>query len=318
MPSVSVIAPSRLHFGLYAFTDPLRAFGGVGAMIDRPGLRLTIRPAERFGATGLLAARTEEFAQLAAEQFGWETLPDCEIAVESAPTEHAGLGLGTQLGLAVAAGLNAFVGNDPLPAERLALLVGRGQRSAVGTHGFDHGGLILDGGHAEGQSIGSLQMHVDLPAEWRFLLATPTQLPGLSGSNEAAAFGTLAPIPHETTGLLLRIAIDQLLPAAVAGHFGNFAAALGQYGRLAGECFASVQGGPFASTEIAWLVHRLNLSGAVGSGQSSWGPTVFAVQPSQSAAEALQTDLLSDPKFAQTSTLIAAPSPTGASIRAID
>ena len=42
---VHVTAPSRLHFGLWSLAAARgRQFGGVGAMIDKPGLRLTIEP----------------------------------------------------------------------------------------------------------------------------------------------------------------------------------------------------------------------------------------------------------------------------------
>ena len=315
MPSVTVTAPSRLHFGLYAFADSEWAYGGVGAMIDRPGLRLVLKPADQFEAGGLLAERVEAFAKLAAANFGWAEPPCCQITVETAPAEHVGLGLGTQLGLAVAAGLNGFVGNDPLPPEQLAVAVGRGKRSAVGTHGFELGGMILDGGHEEGQPIGRLMLHVDLPTDWRFLLVTLPASEGLSGSTERTAFANLPPIPPKITGHLLKIAIEQLAPAAQRNDFAWFASSVSEYGRLAGGCYAGVQEGPFASLEIADLVERLVELGVRGYGQSSWGPTVFSVLPSQSAAESLQAELQADPTYCTAATLITAPSQTGYAIR---
>jgi hypothetical protein len=61
MRSVSVTAPSRLHFGLWSLASAAgRQFGGVGAMIDEPGIRLVINPAAELSATGPLAGRALE------------------------------------------------------------------------------------------------------------------------------------------------------------------------------------------------------------------------------------------------------------------
>jgi predicted sugar kinase len=56
-----------------------------------------------------------------------------------------------------------------------------------------------------------------------------------------------------------------------------FGEAIYRFGRLAGECFAAVQNGPFASEGIEGLVDSIREFGIPGAGQSSWGPTVFAV-----------------------------------------
>jgi predicted sugar kinase len=58
-----------------------------------------------------------------------------------------------------------------------------------------------------------------------------------------------------------------------------------RFGRLAGECFAAVQGGPFASREIAQLIDAIRDFGIPGAGQSSWGPTVFAICESDAQAQ---------------------------------
>ena len=132
-----VAAPSRLHFGLLSFGEgDGRRFGGLGAMIDRPGLRLTLRAADRFSTEGPLADRAAEFARRVAAACGWKGDPPCAIQIEAAPPEHVGLGTGTQLGLAVAAALQPLLSPAPASVEQLAAMVSRGVRSAIGTHGF--------------------------------------------------------------------------------------------------------------------------------------------------------------------------------------
>jgi predicted sugar kinase len=44
-----------------------------------------------------------------------------------------------------------------------------------------------------------------------------------------------------------------------------------------GDAFAPAQGGRYASAAVADCVTRLRAAGVRGVGQSSWGPTVFAV-----------------------------------------
>ncbi len=54
MVTIRVTTPSRLHFGMFSFgRAETRQFGGVGAMISAPGIRLTVRPAQRPGSRSL-------------------------------------------------------------------------------------------------------------------------------------------------------------------------------------------------------------------------------------------------------------------------
>src|SRR5262245_59520615 len=112
-PHVRVTAPSRLHFGLWSLANggqrDVRQFGGVGAMVEQPGLKLSLRPGNSLTTGGEMADRALAFARRWAEFQGRDLAP-CEIRIESAPPQHVGLGTGTQLALAVAAGLNAFCG----------------------------------------------------------------------------------------------------------------------------------------------------------------------------------------------------------------
>ena len=222
--TVHVAAPSRLHFGLWSLAASSgRQFGGVGAMIQQPGLELSIQPAEKLTVAGPLSDRALAFAGRWAE-FHRLPLPECRITVTSALPEHAGLGTGTQLGLAVAAGLNAFCGLPPQTAPELALSVGRGLRSAVGTYGFVLGGLVVEQGKLPGEPISPLDCRIDLPAAWRFVLIRPAGLAGLAGDDEAAAIEALPAIPADVTARLIAEVRDHLVPAAATADFPTFAA----------------------------------------------------------------------------------------------
>ena len=61
-----------------------------------------------------------------------------------------------------------------------------------------------------------------------------------------------------------------------------------RFGRLAGECFAAAQGGPFANAHTQQLVEAIRDYGVPGAGQSSWGPTVFAITADDDQAQSLE------------------------------
>jgi beta-RFAP synthase len=311
---VQISAPSRLHFGLWSLGGATgRQFGGVGAMVERPGLALSIRPARQLESCGPLAQRAATFARRWAE-FHRVPAPACLIEIKNAPPEHAGLGTGTQLGLSVAAGLSALAGLPSQSPQELAHSVGRGLRSAVGTYGFVQGGLIVEQGKLPGEPISPLDCRLDLPAAWRFVLIRPTELAGLAGDDESAALDALPDIPVEVKERLVAEVRDHLVPAAATGDFAAFAESLYRYGKLSGQCFAPRQGGPYNGPVLARLVEQLRDFGAAGVGQSSWGPTLFVVQPNQAAAESLLWQLRELPDLPPLETLITPPANRGAQI----
>src|SRR5262249_3303598 len=149
---VTVEAYSRLHFGLLNPSGEdanVRRFGGVGLMIERPGLRLHVRASSSWSATGPLAERALSFARRFTEntrrEEGVDDGPPHSLHTEWAMPEHAGLGSGTQLGLAVAQALAVSRGLC-CDLATLARRVGRGARSALGAHGFEQGGLLVEAG----------------------------------------------------------------------------------------------------------------------------------------------------------------------------
>lgn len=289
MNAVHVRTPCRLHFGMFSFGDGSRAqFGGVGVMIEPPSVEVRIVPADGFAvvAPARLRERTESLIRRLSAGWTSGALPAGEFRVTS-PRDHTGLGVGTQLSLAVAAGLRRFLGLPEMPAEELATVTKRGARSAIGTHGFAQGGLIVDAGKERADQLGRLALRVELPDAWRFVLICPAIEEGLAGAGELLAFQQLPAVPDETTRKLWAITNEQILPTAGGRDCDAFGEAVFQFGRKAGECFAGVQGGPFASNDVAQLVQSIRDYGVRGVGQSSWGPTVFAITRNDEEAQRL-------------------------------
>jgi beta-RFAP synthase len=309
--AVEIRTPARLHLGMLSFGVPgVRSHGGLGVMIERPGVHLRMARSDRFTARGPLADRAEAFARACHVAWGLAPQAACAIEVLDVPASHVGFGSGTQLGLAVGACMRRLyaaadapgsgdacaatgeVSIDAAAAIALARAVGRGRRSCVGIYGFGGGGLILEGGRlpvssAADPGFSPLVARAQLPEAWRCVVFTLRSVAGLHGDAERQAFATLPPVPRETSAELARIALLELVPAAVEGRFAEFAGAVTRYGRLAGEPFAPVS----AQLPYADITERLFAaivaSGAKGAAQSSWGPTVMACAESQATAEAL-------------------------------
>jgi beta-RFAP synthase len=290
----------------------VRRFGGIGAMIDRPGIKLTVTDAKRLEATGPLAARAIQFARQVASALGLKREPACRIEVDSASREHIGLGTGTQLGLAVALAIQAVYGRIPGLPEEQARCAGRGERSAIGIFGFAIGGLLVEAGKRRAEEISPLVARVDMPEAWRFLLLVPKTEVGLHGDQERCAFAELPAAPRSTTERLTRMALLELLPAAIEKDFTGFSRSLYHFGQTAGDCFAMAQHGTFHSRRAVELIAQLQTLGVEGVGQTSWGPTLFALLPDEAAANDVALRLQSQIDLPDYDCIVATPNNQGA------
>ena len=292
---IRVTAPSRLHFGLLhvpAVGEPpgLRHFGGLGLMIRQPGVALTVEVADAWSATGPSDDRALSAARRAVEQLPSDRRRCLKIAVESCPPEHVGLGVGTQLAMAATDAACRLLTGTRHPPDELAKLSGRGERSRIGVEGYSRGGLLLDGGQTPARPGASTILHRGhFPDAWRVLLLRPRTAERWHGDRERLAFAR--PRDPEanlrTTERLCRLALLGILPALHEVDLPVFGEALHEFNRTAGEAFAPDQGGPYCCTAVTALIGWLRSEGIPGAGQSSWGPTVFAVVESQLEAESL-------------------------------
>ena len=274
---VTVSAPARLHFGFLDMHGGLgRRFGGLGLTVSGIRTRLTVRHGTRASssAAGPGAQRALRIARRLQRRLGLDRALHVEI--ERIIPEHVGLGSGTQLALAVGRAALCLHGRD-LPTEELAALLGRGRRSGIGVGAFRHGGFLLDGGHGRGSSVPPLIGHWRFPAEWRLLLAFDRDVRGRSGVQERRAFQALSHMPQSVSSDLCRLVLMQLLPALAERRCDRFGTALAELQRAVGEYFSSMQGGLFASARVARVLEWARGEGACGYGQSSWGPTGFAL-----------------------------------------
>ncbi|MEF8839209.1 MAG: beta-ribofuranosylaminobenzene 5'-phosphate synthase family protein [Haloarculaceae archaeon] len=280
---ITVTTGARLHFGFQNLAlAHERLYGGVGLGLDAP--RVTLR-AEPGGSLDVDDDAVAPYVRDAVDLLGVE---GASVTVEERFNRHVGLGSGTQLALASLVAVAEAFDRDVDP-RALAPALGRGGRSGVGVATFESGGFVLDGGHRTERFTSAppdpgdwtvparLATH-DVPESWRFVLVTPSDATGHSGTVEDRTIRAVVEradpgIAEEVGGLLLR----RLLPAIAEADLPAFGAAVSRLGRLNGAWYADEQGGVYRPP-AGKLVEALQDEPAVlGAGQSSWGPTVYAV-----------------------------------------
>jgi beta-RFAP synthase len=258
-----------------------RRFGGVGLMIQAPGIDLHVEPAQAWSVEGPLSERARLIVRRLLGQDDW---PPLRIQIHHAAREHQGLGTGTQLALALARALAEQYGWENRTALELACRVGRGKRSALGIYGFAHGGLLVDGGKHNPEGIAPLVAQMPFPEDWRVVLILPPWEPGLHGQQELDAFSQLESHATNHTDALCRLILLGLLPTLAEKDFLGFSQSLQEFNQRSGEVFVPIQGGPYANSHVAELISSLRNLGVPGVGQSSWGPAIFALAADEAQA----------------------------------
>ncbi len=280
---VMITTGSRLHWGLLALTPTSgREFGGIGLMVDEPTLSLTAKLSSQKQDTIICSEGCRSKIETAIDAVrhsltGSSRDQFYSLELLSEIPLHSGFGSGTQLSLAVAKALTLLAGETSLSSVDLAQCVRRGARSALGIHGFDSGGFLVEGGKGTPEEISPLVMQADFPEEWKIVLITPNNQAGISGTVEADAIKRLGPMPVATTERLCRLVLMQLIPAVKTADFDAFSSGLTAFGYTVGEFFSPAQGGIFAHSQMIALEKLLISKGIQGVAQTSWGPTLSVV-----------------------------------------
>lgn len=293
-PGVKVRAPARLHLGFLDLGGALgRRFGSLGIALERPATEVTVRRSAADAAEGPDSDRAARARDIVRDKLGLRDR--FAIEVDAALPAHGGLGSGTQLALAVGVAVARLAGLDLSP-RTVASLLGRGRRSAIGMEAFATGGVILDGGKAldgpEATVPPPLLARFPVPANWRILLVFDAAREGLSGPQETAAMATLPPFPTEQAAQLCHMMLLQALPALAAADADGFGRVIGHWQRVLGDHYAAAQGGGrFLSPQVADAIAAIEAEGVAGVGQSSWGPTGFAIVDGEETAARLAATL---------------------------
>ena len=293
---VSVTTSARLHMGFFDLNGNLgRRFGSIGVSLQAPMTSLVATPATSISEQGPVSARATKIAEQLMQSLALHG--DVHIQILEAIPEHSGLGSGTQLAVGIGMAISRLYGLS-LTVRDIAVLTQRGMRSGVGLGTFLHGGLIVDGGRAENSASPPVIAHADFPEDWPILLIFDHSHQGVHGAQEIAAFKELPDFPAESSAILCRHVLMQALPAIAERDLKSFGQAIQALQALTGDYFAPAQGGArYTSPLVAKVLSALQQNGVDCFGQSSWGPTGFAVFESEAQAEILLQQLKA--KFSQ-------------------
>jgi beta-RFAP synthase len=291
-PCVEVHGTARLHLGFLDLNGSLgRRYGSIGLSLDAPVTRVSLR---RLGVTTVQGPDSDRAARhLAAMLQHFRLSPGHDLRIDQAIPAHAGLGSGTQLALAIGAAVRRLHGL-PFDPDEDATLLERGGRSGVGVGLFRAGGCVVDGGHGEATIVPPVLARLPVPEQWRVLLVLDRSREGLSGAVERAAFANLPPMAESIAARLCRWVLMQALPALAEADLPRFGDAVTRIQQAVGDHFAPAQGGRFTSPRVAAALTAMGAMGAVGIGQSSWGPTGFAFAPDDETAQRIAEALTAD------------------------
>lgn len=271
--------------GFFDLTDNVgHRFGGLGLAIDAPCTQVQISESKNLVIDAKGSKNVTKIVENLVESLNLPT--SFSVEVLHAIPAHAGLGSGTQLALAIGAGLNHLFGLN-LTIAQIAKAAARGKRSGIGIGAFMQGGFIIDSGkntNQDGNEIPTITARHAFPNSWRVLLVLDSAHKGVHGAAELQAFQTLAPAKFELRSMI----IDQMLPALQCADLLAFGAQMQALQAYNGDYFSSIQGGRYASHEVAEVLSWLQNNGVACVGQSSWGPTGFAILENQQQADNLQ------------------------------
>jgi beta-ribofuranosylaminobenzene 5'-phosphate synthase len=324
---VIVQTPSRLHLTLIDMHGGSgRVDGGVGITLEEPGILIEVRQSPVLEVQGCDCVTQERILDTARQVLkDLNAGRNVSITVRNHYPSHIGLGSGSQLTLAIARGIAELHGRA-LSVQELALLVGRGGTSGIGTAAFEQGGFIVDGGHTFGQDGEKSEFRPsaasrgvrpppviarhDFPKDWKIMLAMPDLPSGASGLKESDIFRTRCPVPVEEVRKLCHEILMRMLPGLVEKDldlFGSSVNAVQELGFKKVELSLQPQ-------QIAELIGRMRSAGAACAGMSSFGPTVYAIGDTDIRGIEQAARVCMD-EYAGGTTLITSARNRGASVR---
>ena len=272
---IIVNAPARLHMGFIDLSGALgRNFGSIGLALNEINTRLTMTASSKCEASGPAKARAIQSTRMLCKAL--DVSDHVQVEISAAIPEHVGLGSGTQMSLAIGMALNKFY-ELGLTVREIAELTARGKRSGIGIGVFEQGGLVVDGGRGENTVTPPVIARMQVPEDWRFILIFDRRGQGLHGEKELQAFKALPAFPQQEAQRLCYLLVMQALPAIAEQDLQKFGDVITQLQQSVGGHFSSAQGGIFTSQEVAEVIAWLQQQGAVGIGQTSWGPTGFCI-----------------------------------------
>jgi beta-RFAP synthase len=286
---------ARLHLGFFDLHGGLgRKYGSIGLALENPVTEIEACVSDTIKIEGAIDVKSREnvtkIMQIMQNYFNLQT--SCNFKFSRFIPNHVGFGSGTQMALSVVSLISKLYDLN-LDQRQIAHFSGRGARSGVGLGTFFQGGLVVDAGRGEKTLIPPVIARLDFPEDWRILLINDNSQIGINGQMEHQVFSELPEFSSLLAGELCRHVLMQGLPALHEQDlegFGNTVLALQV---ATGEHFSGAQGGLFASKNVEEVLNFSEKHAVKCMGQSSWGPTGFAILENDTIANEHLTQLKS-------------------------
>ena len=278
---------SRIHLGFIDLSGDLgRMYGSIGLYLERPSFEALIREFDDIVIEGEGRSWIQNIVRKVVNELNLKGL---WVKTLSAIPRHVGLGSGTQTILGIALAASKLYGLD-LRVEELAHRLGRGKRSGAGIWLFKYGGLVVDGGKDHRTKIPPLLTRIHVPDGLRVILASPRD--ASKGFNEEVEDRIFENIKADSrlSERASRIVLMKLLPSLIEGDLKGFGEAVTELDRINGSFFEEIQSGTYRrGCEV--IVEKMLDAGALGAGQSSWGPTVYGFADSHEVVKEIMKSL---------------------------
>jgi beta-ribofuranosylaminobenzene 5'-phosphate synthase len=297
LKEVRLSVPAHLHAGNPDLTGDLgRIYGTLGFTIDYPRTLVTVRQSKGIEVKGEDWENAKRYARTFLEKY--DINGGAEIIVEKTIPKHLGMGSQTALSLGIGTALSKIYGIDDVSVEEMALMLGRGTVTALGTYGFKLGGLILDGGFKtdmKGKMIPPLIFRKDIPENWFFVVCIPkAPIPKILKikENENEVLDNLKLMEKEVSAELSRLVLMQILPSFIEGDLVTFGKALTKFNSRLGGFWSDFQEDAVYCDPIVEGGIKLMLKkGAPCACQTCWGPTFYTIVKGEKTAKMLHNEM---------------------------
>ncbi len=269
-----------------------RVDGSIGVSLSEPFVELFVEKlsSDRQNEVSSLCDNGDsELLRSLCHEYGeyYPNLGSVRVVQRRGIARHVGLGSGTQVRLALLHAFNVIAGS-PYKNGELLRLSGRGGASGVGVWAHEHGGIVLDCGHAFGPNrtkksflpsaasdcgLPSLVWREEMPEDWKFLCVTPKCYSGMSGQDEIDLFSRICPIDRSGADRMASLILMGLVPAVLERDIGHFRYILDEIQKTGFKKIVwSLQ-----PKEVMVVHQSLAKAGFSGIGISSLGPTLYWV-----------------------------------------
>ncbi|MEM4311879.1 MAG: beta-ribofuranosylaminobenzene 5'-phosphate synthase [Nitrososphaerales archaeon] len=300
MSKVIIETPSRIHITLIDLHGALnRIDGGIGLALMEPKVLLEAKLSSKNRILKDVEHKAERALNLTLRALNIRK--SFEIHVKESYPSHIGLGLTTQLSLAVASAITRLCSLD-LDHYELAKIVRRGGTSGIGVNAFQFGGFLIDSGHSRKVKKDFLPssfsrapppkplVRLDFPEDWNIVLACYKKGRKVYGKKELELFKKYCPIDLEEVRKLSHLILMKLLPSLIERDIESFAYCIDEIQRLGFKRYEVDN----QAQEVKRLMKSLKDKGAYGVGLSSFGPTLYCITKSKRHAKELLNEASHD------------------------